>query len=425
MQKEVILSIAYGNYTLGSGGTDKAILSQQRMFSKAGFEYIYIFPFWKIGKISLCSSRNRWGVIRNGRFLFVKETASLISWIISNYTNLKEIHIHHLMYLNISELNFIIDAFQARIRFFLHDYYTICSNYNLLYNDKKFCGAEKRSDNKCSGCYYYSNKITDIIENKFLEKWKDRLFFVAPSEKAKEIWINAYPQYRELVHVVWHQKLRGVYKGNYQRLTSNDEIRVAYVGSPRNIKGFSQWKKILKECNEIKDYKFFDFGSGSYLENNVSTIKVDFKKDINAMIKALRHYEIDCAILWSIWPETYAYTYYECFAANAFVISNYNSGNICNQIQIRKNGIVLSDEEELYSFLKSPDLLREKINKMRGMKIYGPEELEESEKILEYAEKEHGIKLDKSCNYAKRKKKALDLIFSIIYYLLVFVYKFI
>lgn len=41
--------------------------------------------------------------------------------------------------------------------------------------------------------------------------------------------------------------------------------------------------------------------------------------------------EIDCVILWSNCPETYSYVYFECFAANTFILANSLSGNIAKR----------------------------------------------------------------------------------------------
>ena len=44
------------------------------------------------------------------------------------------------------------------------------------------------------------------------------------------------------------------------------------------------------------------------------------------MLNALRQNNVDVAILWSLCKETYSYTYFECYAANVFVVTDENSG---------------------------------------------------------------------------------------------------
>ena len=75
------------------------------------------------------------------------------------------------------------------------------------------------------------------------------------------------------------------------------------------------------------------------------------------MVVELMKNSIDISFLWSIWPETYSYTYYESFAAGSFVITNNLSGNIADQVRNNKNGIVLEDYSELIDLLSNEDYL--------------------------------------------------------------------
>ena len=101
------------------------------------------------------------------------------------------------------------------------------------------------------------------------------------------------------------------------------------------------------------------------------------------MLKALRENKIQVAILWSICPETFSFTYYECFAAGVFVITNQNSGNIEAMVRENKNGIVLRDEMELRRFLSNAKLLKEKIMDWVERDYNCPEILRENDVLFE------------------------------------------
>ena len=57
--------------------------------------------------------------------------------------------------------------------------------------------------------------------------------------------------------------------------------------------------------------------------------------------------KIDIVMLLSNWPETYSYTMYEALAANCFILSNENSGNIEQNVRKEHWGIIYRDYETL------------------------------------------------------------------------------
>ena len=100
------------------------------------------------------------------------------------------------------------------------------------------------------------------------------------------------------------------------------------------------------------------------------------------MTEMLRELKVDCVILWSGCPETYSYVYYECFAANTFILANNLSGNIAKQVIKNGNGIVLSGREELADLLSDSDKLRNLVVDYRERRRYGPMELVENDEII-------------------------------------------
>ena len=87
---------------------------------------------------------------------------------------------------------------------------------------------------------------------------------------------------------------------------------------------------------------------------NVKEIEVSFLKDgADAMVNAIRRNKIDIAFLWSPWPETYSYTFYESYVGGAYVITNKDSGNIAVSTKRYNCGCVFDDEQELLKFFDS------------------------------------------------------------------------
>lgn len=368
-----IITVSYGDYTLGSGGTDKVILSQQQIVNNAGYNVISMSPF---------KNYNFWDVLINGTFDGVYSNSRFISLLSSiNDCRLSAIILHHLKDVNLDLLADILDCCDVPVFYYLHDYYTICPISGLVREDGTFCGNGFPSENKCIGCSYcnksieFSKKIQSLIR-----KYSNRITFITPSEAAKEIWAKDYPEYRDKVKVIYHQELQGKYRSNNAILQDSEPIRIAFVGYQKPLKGWKQFKEAATKANQLElNEQFYQFGWGEEKFPYIEQVDVDFKKSITAMTDALREEKIHVAVLWSLWPETYAYTYYEALAANCFVITNENSGNICAQVKARNNGIVVSDLSEI---LCNESKLRMLVNGFRANEHIVPEELIENEDFL-------------------------------------------
>ena len=77
--RKYILSISGGNIFTSLGGTEKVILSQQKMFNAVGISYVYIYPVSK--KIAGLLLYNYWGVVVDGKIVGLFETKQLLSFL--------------------------------------------------------------------------------------------------------------------------------------------------------------------------------------------------------------------------------------------------------------------------------------------------------------------------------------------------------
>ena len=345
--EKYILSIGRNDYRYYSGGTNKVIKAHSELFKKNEIGYIFICPVKN-------SAGQYFHVIKNQCYKGVFYVSDIP--LMLGMENIVEIHIHSIIDASIDATYYILKSLRSRIRYYLHDYYTICPSYKLLRNDKTFCGYSKMSESKCNGCKYLSEfkRETEIIL--FLEKIKDRTTFIAPSDYVKHSWSKAFPEYSDEIEVIYHQELIGEYKGNSK---CNNIPRIAYLGEPIDSKGWSIFNKTYELSNKDK-MEFYYFGQYK-VDKTFRRITVCFNKNLDGMIEALRANEIDCALLWASCGETYSYTYYECLAANVFVITNRMSGNICDQVEERGNGIVLSSEKELFDLFSDSEKLKKLI----------------------------------------------------------------
>jgi len=391
--KNIVLSISCANYISTRGGTDKVIKAHQEMFYSSRISYLHIFPIAK----NFPWSDDRTKYISSGYFgasidkkllgLFsIKELIYICSAIQKKGYNIIDIHTHQLFRIDIKHLKTLLNSIKSPIKFFVHDYYTICTQCNFLKNGIEFCGPEVMSPSKCSDCKYYnrSKRIQPKVRE-FFDLYKNRLKIIAPSASAANIWGNAYPNFKNQIIIIYHQQLIDKYYANMESITSNAPLKIAFVGVKAVNKGWLNWKDAVEAShNDNCNYKYYHFGASDDNLTYVNKIDVSFQREgLNAMVTKLREYSIDCVVLASICPETYSYTYYESMSANAFIITNINSGNIASEVQKNNNGIVLKNNNQLKALLCNEKELRDMVNGFKTSNIFGPKDLIENRRLLE------------------------------------------
>ena len=414
---EYVVSFAYGQYTTGSGGTDKAILNQQELLNNSGISFVYFYPITRINRMIKFCGDQTWGIIIDGMDCGLIETKGIIGALDRFQSQGKRLYcviIHHLNRISIMELDSLLDAIKGRVFLYLHDYRTICPWGGLIDSNDHYCRSSFPSAGKCGDCKkYHENKGLEC--KRMIYKYADRIVFIAPSEAAKVEWVKTYNDLAEKVYVIEHKIPTGQYYGNNDIIKPNEKIKVAFVGYQSNLKGWKYWKKaIISAQNSGANEEFYQFGTVQDHMVFVKEVHVDFKESETAMTDALRKEGIHCAVLWSIWPETFSYTYYEAWASNCFILTNRISGNIAAQVEKNGNGYVADDPEELEFLLCETDRLREMINNYRAKRMVNPDKLIDNEEIRELIlAEECDIIADKK-DYKSRKIK--HLIKNILYF---------
>lgn len=384
---EYVISFAYGRYITGIGGTDKAVLDQQQLLNANGISYICFYPVSKINKFLKFHGGNMWGIIIDGEDKGLICTNEIIQALIDFQTKGKKlcsVFIHHLNNISLKELESILDAIEGQIFWYLHDYMTICPWGGLIDSTDHYCGSSFPCNEKCRNCKKFVQG--GQIECKLLiYKYAGRTTFIAPSEAAKTEWGKTYKDLEDSVRVIEHKIPVGSYIGNQEFLRPEESVRIGFVGYSRNQKGWKYWKEaIFAAHNADKNEVFYQFGSSQEHIEFVKEIPVDFKKSGTSMTDALRKERIHCAVLWSVCPETFSYTYYEAWASNCFILTNRASGNIAAQVERNGNGFVADNPNELEHLLCDEILLREMVNGYRCNGKARPDRLIDNDEIKLY-----------------------------------------
>ena len=382
--KKYILSISGGNILTSLGGTEKVIITHQKMFNESGISYVYIYPVTK--KIAGVQLYYYWGVVLDGKMVGILETKALLSFLSSignGNSLLMKVHIHHLRGIMLDQLSEILDYVRdADIFFYLHDYYLICDSYTLMDSSDRCCGSGVPSQEKCENCAFWKFHGYTEERRKFVLKYLNRMNFIAPSECPAEIIGDSIPEIRSRIRIIYHQKAIGEYTGNLET-APGEPLRVAFCGLPIRVKGWDDFLYASEIATQRgAQVQFYHLGKKDKEYAHIINCPVGFQDGSKTMTKMLRELKIDCVILWSGCPETYSYVYYECYAANTFILANNLSGNIAKQVNKNCNGIVLSGRKELADLLSDSDKLRKLVDKYRNCRLYGPMELIENDQII-------------------------------------------
>ncbi|WP_026497686.1 hypothetical protein [Butyrivibrio sp. WCD2001] len=383
-----IITVSYGNYTKSNGGTDKVIFTHQKMLNDKGVSVIHLCPLFRIGMHFKVKTDRIWQILVDGIFhgyCYTEELCKELYRLSKEGIEPSNIFIHHLRDVNIDELTTIVKYIDVPIYFYLHDYMTVCCSAGLINDKEEFCGPEEPSDIKCANCSYRKNGNYQREEKtkEFLKCFSNRITFIAPSDAAKKVWVHTYKEYEGKVKTIYHQKQIGQYEGNHELLRDDEPLKIAFVGYQSPLKGWNIWKKAIEKCHaESLNEMFYQFGRVQDHMDFVEEVGVDYRSDKESMVAKLRDNGIHVAVLWSIWPETYSYTYYEASASNAFILTNAESGNMADQVVRNENGIVADNKDDLTNILLNEKALREKVNEFRRSEYISTEKLEENDDLL-------------------------------------------
>ena len=353
------------NPYIANAGTEKYIQIQTDILSSE-MDVLVIFPVTKKYVFTIYG----WGVCVNRKFIGVTDEKTLVYLFgdILKSKNCMGVFLHHLKWCDTDSLSRIL-SFTDHIVFYVHDYYTCCIQPNLLKNDEIYCGGAELSETKCSDCVYYKESIEHRIKMGKLFKLFDKVDIISPSKIAGDIWSEAYKEYADKISVIDHLIVETLPGKHLSVPLGTNKINVAFVGLGDRVKGWDLWKEALAGLSEEEhsEYNFYHFGQVFESLDNVKKVEVSISRDgPEAMTDKLIEYGIDSAVLYSIWPETYSYTYFEAMKAGCYIITNNCSGNIACQVEKNSNGIVLEcTADSLKDLFRNPEKLRENINRFR------------------------------------------------------------
>jgi hypothetical protein len=347
-----VFAVCHVDYRTTVAGTQRLLQQEEELLAARGISYLEIHP--SPGQLVPKAGNREFlmGLYVDSQFMGVFDVAQLrqiLEGLVRAGVKVEMVHLHHLLGFNLELLDECLSVLPAPKRFFIHDFYSICRQFNLLKNDSQFCGGPPVASPACRDCAYGTQRPAHFGGfQAFFQKWEPG--FVVPSKLAREIWIGSFPSLAHKVRVLPHLVARAAVEDAILR-TSGRPIRIAYVGYQHRFKGWEEWKRLASLLRR-QHYQPFVLGNCSELLPDVEYVPVSFvEHGPDAMTRALRENAIDLAFLWSLVPETYSFTVFESMAAGCFVLTCAQSGNIAAEVSQSGRGLVAKDLEELIDFL--------------------------------------------------------------------------
>ena len=237
-----------------------------------------------------------------------------------------------------------------RITIPIHDYISICPNFNLINKDKEFCYANDDLNycNECLKALKPANPLLQLFDQELitdsfnLETWRTNwgaLLNIADkiicfSEASKDLILKTYKNVAQKLSVTPHQV-------NY--LSGKTNATPINIGILGNI-SFSKGGEIIHDILKIIDKNGLNinillFGSIYKMPESKRFVHIGkYKREDLQNLVGL--YKIDVFFISSIWAETFSYTTEELITLNQKVAC-FDLGAPVERIRKYKNGTII------------------------------------------------------------------------------------
>ena len=355
------ISVSHDDYTENFGGIQLVLRTESVAANEMALDHLHLFPSSVIPVVEFDDADPVLGVLLNGARLGFFRSSIIERELrdVAPRVRTRPFAIHSLIRHHAESLAAILKAAGCRAGWFwIHDYSSVCTGYTLLRNDVEFCGGPPPVSQACSLCLYGGLRVKQMRAHEGLFAEFD-LTVLAPSETALSVWtasssIAAPAQVHEHLQI----ELTTGERGALEPRPVHRPLRVAYVGQAVSHKGWFAFRELALHFRDDRRYQFYHVGTGAQLGLPViyKEVRVD-SDDLDKMVGALRELEIDVAIFWSLWPETFCLAAAEALRAGAALIAYRDSGNIAAMVQRTRFGRVLNSEAELHDLFDTGDVV--------------------------------------------------------------------
>jgi hypothetical protein len=350
------VTFSHDDYTVHIGGVQLCLQHEAARIAELGRDHLHLCPVngWPVlrtgERAPLC-------VIWNGRRVgaFAPEAvAAALRARIADRPGRRSFAIHNLLGHQVDEVLAIVRAAGLQAGFlWLHEYTSLCSGYQLLRNDVEDCGAPPPDSAACGICIYGERRGVQLREHERLFR-ELRLTVVSPSRHTLDFWRRSatYPTAGEVVQP--HVRLAPAGPAP----ASPGPLRVAFLGMPSAHKGWPVFAELAERFAGDPRYEFLHLGSraapGAAIAYHPVTVTA---AEPLAMQRAIEALNVDVAMIWSLFRETFCFAAYEAVAGGAAIVTWPDSGNVAAFVEHGGHGRVLAGEAALAAAFERGELL--------------------------------------------------------------------
>lgn len=272
--------------------------------------------------------------------------------------NVNLIHIMHLINHSF-DLPKVADKLNIPVILSIHDFYFLCPFYTLLDENKTYCEAKCKQNNK--NCYLPWNILGDINSKEIIYEWRENIlemfsfvkFFVAPSTIVKEIFFSTYNN-KDIINetnfkIIEPGRNFPKIKKEYYEIPSKEKpIKILCIANNLDVLKGSE---IIKNIKKFDNDNLIEFHFLGNCKDNLSAYGIDHgsyeRDEIYSKIYEIRPSFIG---IFSISPETYCHTLTESWICHIPVIGS-NIGVVKDRILKRNGGwiIDINNPEKTYN----------------------------------------------------------------------------
>ena len=359
--KGLYISVSHDDFTENVRGVQLVLMRESAAVDEMGLDHLHLFPSTVIPIAELDDLDPLLGVVLNRKrigFFRASEIERELKRVAPRVRS-RPFAIHSLIRHNAEALVSMLKAAGCKSGWYwAHDYSSICTGYTLLRNDVEFCGAPPPTSTACSLCVYGPLRAQQMKAHELLFEELD-LTVVAPSDAALDVWkAGASIGAPALVHK--HLAFEAADKALAREAASTAApLRVAYVGQAVSHKGWLAFKDLALKFGKDPRYEFHHVGKQPTPGVPVRFTEVAVgPSDLDKMVRTLNDLQIDIALLWSLWPETFCIAAAEAIQAGAAVFTFKDSGNIAAMVRKTGFGAIFDSEAELERLFETGDVCK-------------------------------------------------------------------
>jgi hypothetical protein len=353
-RQALVVAVSHDDYARSLGGVQNVIRQEQLAVEQMGWVYLHLSPAAPLPTLAASVSANdfRFRLRLDGEARGVAVAADLTAALTDLHSVEKPflLVVHHLMGHAPEVLLELAGVAIDPAVVWVHDYFTLCANYNLLRNDVRFCGAPPPAAAACSICVYGTDRAEYLPRIQAFFR-ATRPLVMAPSKTAIDLWRSRGGLAFRETHV--QPLARLALAPDLVAPISDRPLRIAHLGTRAAKKGWVVFEELALRLAKDPSYAFYQLGvpQGAALPRNIRHVHVEVgPEQPDAMMDAIAEYRIDVVVSWSPWPETFCFAAHEAIAGGAFVLTHRGAGNVAHAILANapEQGLVLDDDAALF-----------------------------------------------------------------------------